>query len=85
MLPFTDRLPFPFYWKGVHFVSVQKQTQSVRQLTLPPSKNARKKHYRKLKNTIMTPQKLETTRQSQSRSEVRKIFTVFFMMRLYIG
>ncbi|CAK3382787.1 conserved hypothetical protein [Vibrio crassostreae] len=40
MLPFTDRLPFPFYWKGVHFVSVQKQTQSVRQL----------------KNTSMTPQ-----------------------------
>ncbi|CDT82249.1 MULTISPECIES: hypothetical protein [Vibrio] len=56
LLPFTDRLPFPFYWKGVHFVSVQKHTQSVRQLTPPPSKNARKKHYRKLKNTIMTPQ-----------------------------
>ena len=55
LLPFTGRLSFPFSWRGVHFVAVQKQTRSVYRLRPPTSKNARKKHYRKLKNTIMTP------------------------------
>ncbi|PMM42847.1 hypothetical protein [Vibrio splendidus] len=56
LLSFTGRFSFPFYWKGVHIVAVQKQAQSVNRLTLPTSNNARKKRYRKLNNTTMTPQ-----------------------------
>ncbi|CAK1948847.1 conserved hypothetical protein [Vibrio crassostreae] len=56
LLSFTGHLSFPFYWKGVHFVAVQKQVQSVNRLTLPASKNACKKRYRKLKNTIISAQ-----------------------------
>lgn len=56
LLPFTRRLSFPFSWKGVHFVAAQKQAQSVNRLTLPTSNNARKKRYRKLKNTIISAQ-----------------------------
>ncbi|MCB5362066.1 hypothetical protein CSB62_12515 [Vibrio splendidus] len=56
LLPFTVHLSFPFYWKGVHFVAVQKQAQSVNHLTLPTSTNACKKRYRKLKNTIISAQ-----------------------------
>ncbi|OEF46025.1 hypothetical protein A163_08720, partial [Vibrio tasmaniensis 1F-267] len=48
LLPFTGHLAFPFYWKGVHLVAVQKQAQSVNRLTLPTSNNACKKRYRKL-------------------------------------
>ena len=55
LLPFTGYLSFPFYWKGVHLVAVQKQVQSVNRLTLPISNNARKKRYRKLNNTTITP------------------------------
>ncbi|MFA0077982.1 hypothetical protein AB4427_07475 [Vibrio artabrorum] len=56
LLSFTGHLSFPFCWKGVHVVAVQKQAQSVNRLTLPTSNNARKKRYRKLNNTTMTPQ-----------------------------
>ncbi|MEZ8905007.1 hypothetical protein, partial [Vibrio sp. 10N.247.310.34] len=56
LLPFTGHLAFPFYWKGVHLVAVQKQAQSVNRLTLPTSNNACKKRYRKLKNTIISAQ-----------------------------
>ncbi|MEZ9291787.1 hypothetical protein AB4251_15260 [Vibrio lentus] len=56
LLPSIVHLPFPFYWKGVHFVAVQKQAQSVNRLTLPTSNNACKKRYRKLKNTIISAQ-----------------------------
>ncbi|WP_368085649.1 hypothetical protein [Vibrio splendidus] len=56
LLPLTGRLSFPFSWKGVHFVAVQKQAQSVNRLTLPTSKNACNKRYRKLKNTIISAQ-----------------------------
>ncbi|MEZ8822652.1 MULTISPECIES: hypothetical protein [unclassified Vibrio] len=55
LLPSSGRLSLPYSWEGVHFIAVQKQTQSVLRLTLPASDNARKKHHRKLKNTIMTP------------------------------
>ena len=56
LLPFTGHLAFPFCWKGVHLVAVQKQAQSVNRLTLPTSNNACKKRYRKLKNTIIIAQ-----------------------------
>ena len=56
LLSFTGRLSFPFDLKGVHVVATQKQAQSANRLTLPTSNNARKKRYRKLNNTTMTPQ-----------------------------
>ncbi|WP_390241772.1 hypothetical protein [Vibrio sp. R78045] len=46
----------PFYREGIHVVAVQEKTQSIHRLTLPTSSNARKKRFRKLNNTTLTPQ-----------------------------